>query len=266
MMGKTHAATAGLGGLLIAPHLGLDTYSTALPFAAVMAGCALLPDLDHPKATAAASLGPITGAVSKVLRGASAWLYARTKGPRDEDCVGTHRHLSHTVLFALVLGGLCWASVAAAGAAAVAVWVGFALLLAHAVLGRIALAAFSAAALSWLPDIAAAADVWPAVLGTATEIGGWLPVAVLLGCIAHDLGDAVTESGCPFLFPVPILGETWYELRPPRLLRFRTGKWFETVMLFPLVMVCCVLALPGVWPVVSDIGQAVAADAAAHAR
>jgi hypothetical protein len=57
----------------------------------------------------------------------------------------------------------------------------------------------------------------------------------------------LTEAGCPFLFPIPIAGETWYEIRPPRVLRFRTGKKVEKRLIFPVFALLGVLLVPGVW-------------------
>lgn len=176
---------------------------------ATTAGFALLPDLDHPGARASRLLGPFTGGLSWLLRKASSALYAVTKGPRDERCAGSHRDLSHTVLFALALGALAGFGTAAGGAYAVVAVVVIGLLLAENALG------------DWLLPITLGAVVWwaydagPSAMAQLDAVSGWIGVAVAAGCVTHCLGDALTESGCPFLFPVPIAGETWYEIRRP---------------------------------------------------
>ena len=53
----------------------------------------------------------------------------------------------------------------------------------------------------------------------------WVAAGVLLGCLVHILGDMLTVSGCPILWP----SKTTY-----RLARFTTGKWPERLILFPL--------------------------------
>ncbi|MEU6643169.1 metal-dependent hydrolase [Saccharomonospora sp. NPDC046836] len=242
MMGRTHALTGWCAGLAVAPAVGISTLAQALVFAATTAGFALLPDLDHPGARASKLLGPVTGGLSWLLRKASAGLYAITKGPRDERRVGSHRHLSHTVLFAAALGALTSAGTAAGGPWAVAGVVVFGLLLAEDALG------------DWLLPVSGGAIIWwvyensPDPLAQLDGVTGLLGIAVALGCVTHCLGDALTESGCPFLFPLPIAGETWYELRPPRWLRFRTGKRVENGLIFPVFTVLAVLLVPGVWP------------------
>ncbi|PXY31081.1 metal-dependent hydrolase [Prauserella muralis] len=247
MMGRTHALTGWCAGLAVAPLVGVNTLAQAVVFAATTAGYALLPDLDHPGARASTLLGPLTGGLSWLLRKASAGLYAVTKGPRDEDCTGTHRHLSHTLLFAVALGAAAAAGTEAGGPWAVAGVVLLGLLLAEDALG------------DWLLPVAGGAVVWwvyennPGALGQLDAVTGLLGIAVGLGCFTHCLGDALTESGCPFLFPLPIAGETWYELRPPSLLRFRTGKGVENGLVFPVFSVLAVVLVPGVWPALAGL-------------
>lgn len=245
-MGRTHAATGLLGGLLVGPLVGLHEIPEAAPFAAVTAGYALFPDLDHPTSTATRKLGPITRVLSGVLRASSAWLYQRTKGPRDEPS-GTHRHLTHTFVFAVVLGGICAVSTALGGPWVVAGWLAFGVLLAVDRLGPLALVAVAAGTATWLPIVAAdPAAVGHTALQALTQTTGWLGIAVTLGCVVHCLGDALTISGCPFLWPfLRLRGETWYEIRPPRWLRFRTGARVENWIVFPLVALGCVAAIPG---------------------
>lgn len=105
MMGHTHRLSGDGAGLAVAPTIGLGWAGTPL-FATTTAGYALLPDLDHPGTYAAHFAGPITRLMSRALRALSARVYQATKGPRDEYVSGTHRHLSHTLLFALAMGTL----------------------------------------------------------------------------------------------------------------------------------------------------------------
>ncbi|WP_236790745.1 metal-dependent hydrolase [Amycolatopsis sp. GM8] len=237
-MGRTHALTGWCAGLAVAPLVGASSIHQAIAFAAATAGFALLPDLDHPGAGASRLLGPFTGALSWLLRRLSAALYALTKGPRDERSKGTHRHMSHTILFAGGLGALTMWGTRAGGWYAVAGVVLFGVLLAADALG------------DWLLLLAGAATAWWALTASAAgelqQLTGWLGVAVAVGCVTHCLGDALTESGCPFLFPVPIAGETWYELRPPAFLRFRTGGRFERLVIAPLCLVGALVLVPGV--------------------
>jgi hypothetical protein len=241
MMGRTHALTGWCAGLGVSQLVGATAIHQAVLFAVTTSGFALLPDLDHPHARASKLLGPFSRALSWLLRHASAGLYQVTKGPRDERKRGTHRHLSHTVLFAAGLGLAVSAGTEAGGPYAVAAVAVLGLLLAEDALG------------DWMLIVSAAGVVWwlsqagPDPLADLGHMSGMLGWAVAVGCFTHCLGDAITESGCPFLFPVPIAGETWYELRPPKPLRLRTGKKVERLVVFPLFVVVGILLIPGAW-------------------
>ncbi|GGM75723.1 membrane protein [Longimycelium tulufanense] len=246
MLGRTHALTGWCAGLALAPALGLDTLSEVVPFAAVTAGYALVPDLDHPGSRASRLLGVVTGAVSRLLRTASTLVYRLTKGPRDERGRGMHRHLSHTVVFAVALGFGADAATTTWGRWALLVILALGLLLSADALGNwLVLATGGAVVMVLVAD----GDAATALNATAE----WAGVAVAVGCIVHCLGDALTRSGCPFLWPIPIAGETFYEIRPPRWLRFRTGGPVEQAVIFPACAVAGVLLVPGVWKVVVDI-------------
>ncbi|MBP2341083.1 membrane-bound metal-dependent hydrolase YbcI (DUF457 family) [Saccharothrix coeruleofusca] len=230
MMGRTHALTGLCAGLALAP--AADTTAQGALVAVVTAGFALLPDLDHPRARASRLLGPVTGLLSRVLRAASRWLYARTKGPRDEPHTGEHRHATHTLAFA-VLTGTC----IALGTWGLGTWFAAGTCLLGVVLAADALG-------DWVLVVAGIAGTAWWVPGYPVEAlagtGLWLGIAAGTGCLVHCLGDALTLSGCPFLWPLPIAGETWYEIRPPRPLRFRTGGVVEQVVVFPAFVVVAV--------------------------
>jgi membrane-bound metal-dependent hydrolase YbcI (DUF457 family) len=247
MMGRTHALTGWCAGLAVAPLLGATGLVDAVLVAATTAGYALLPDLDHPGARASRLLGPITGTVSVGVRSGSRWLYERTRGPRDERHRGEHRHGTHTIAFAVLAGTLTWVGTS---------WAGTAGVLGVLVLGT----ALAVDALGdWLlPVVLVAGMVW---LGTAggdaagalAGLSGTLGVAVGVGCLVHCLGDALTLSGCPVLWPMRIRGETWFEVRPPRGWRFRTGGVVEQLVVVPLFVVGGVLLVPGVWPLLASV-------------
>jgi len=241
-MGRSHAGSGLTVGVALAGWVGQHTLTGALFVAVVTAGWSLVPDLDHRSSTATRRFGWITGAVSWLLRAASRHVYAWTKGRRDEHCTGEHRHLSHTAVFAAAMGyGTAWLTTAY-GRWAVAGVAVFGVILATKALG------------DWIvfPPVAAA-GLWavtdlPGFLTELDSVSGWIGVAVAAGCLTHCVGDALTEQGCPILWPIPIGGETWAELRPPAMLRFRTNSKVEKRFLFPAFLVGALLLLPGVWP------------------
>lgn len=245
MMGRSHALSGWCAGLVVAPLIGLTSVAEVVPFAAATAGYALLPDLDHPGASASRLLGPVTRLASGVIRAFSGVLYDLTKGPRDEDSTGRHRHATHTLAAAILLGVLA-ASLGDRGKWAVLAVAVTGLVLAADVLGDwIILVVLGATAWSVTGTALPGTTAADAVQAGLSEIGGWIGVAVGLGMFAHCLGDSLTRSGCPWLWPLPIRGETWYELRLPRPLRFSTDSWVERLVVAPLLLVAGVLLLPG---------------------
>ncbi|RAS57836.1 LexA-binding, inner membrane-associated putative hydrolase [Lentzea atacamensis] len=126
-------------------------------------------------------------------------------------------------------------------------WLTLGVLLAADRLGTWMTAVLLASVGAWLSAIVATnGDAATATAAALDQSAGWLGIAVGAGCLVHCLGDAMTKSGCPILWPLMINGERWYDLRLPKLLRLRTGSWVEHVLIYPAVLIGCVLALPGV--------------------
>lgn len=256
MMGRSHALSGWCAGLAVAPLVGLTSVAEVVPFAAATAGYALLPDLDHPGASASRLLGPITELISRAVRAFSGVLYNLTKGPRDEQSTGKHRHATHTVAAAVLLGFLA-ASLGDRGKWAVLAVAVTGLVLAADALGDwIVMAVLAAAGWSVVGTALPGTGAADAIQVGLTQIGGWIGVAVALGMFVHCLGDSLTRSGCPWLWPLPIRGETWYELRLPRPLRFRTGSWVEHGVIVPVLVIAGVLLLPGAIPVLHNLFDA----------
>lgn len=65
----------------------------------------------------------------------------------------------------------------------------------------------------------------------------WLGLPIVLGSLVHCIGDALTISGCPILWPIPLGRKRWYPLGPPKFMRFRAGSWVEIKVLMPAFMV-----------------------------
>ncbi|MGI0070155.1 MAG: metal-dependent hydrolase, partial [Nitrosopumilaceae archaeon] len=170
MMGKRHFISGATTGGIYCTLLEIPLIFVPAILWVVMF-FALVPDIDCPGSTVTKSLPVIGKPISWFIRKLSHAVYMATKGPRDEDWEGTHRHLSHTIVFALVIG-----------------------------------TGLGAVLLPWF------GPHWALIFGGAAALGCW----------THCLGDSLTEMGCPWLWPLPIAGETWYEIRTPSLIRFHT--------------------------------------------
>lgn len=173
-------------------------------------------------------------------------VYKATRTRTDPRRNGGHRTLTHTALWAVATGAGCSALAVAGGR-----WAVLGLLFVHVVLAVEGLlwraARVSSDVLVWLLG---AAGAW-ILAGILDRPGNgadwlfdapgqeylWLGLPVVLGALVHDLGDALTVSGCPLLWPLPIARKRWYPVGPPKALRFRAGSWVEVRVLMPLFTV-----------------------------
>jgi membrane-bound metal-dependent hydrolase YbcI (DUF457 family) len=231
MMGHSHALSgavvwlAAVPGLIALPSLG-GPFEALTPLLAhvsapaeliagtlICAGAAMLPDLDHPSATIAQTFGPVTWLLSKGVSVVS----------------GGHRHATHSLLFA-----------AAAGA-------GAHLLAEHQPIGRDVLVVLMIGlALRALAIGVPGRTITSAVLNICLTAGlfimfrdlgvgyAWLGLAIGIGCLAHVVGDCLTEHGCPVLWPI---GWRWVL---PWKIGFKTGQAFERKFLAPVLTLAAV--------------------------
>lgn len=176
-MGRTHALSGAVAYLAIAPVLHATAAQAAVG-AICTAGAALLPDLDHPRATATHTVGPVTRVLGWVIR----------------RLAGGHRRGTHSVLGIAAFAGLAALAARTDVTAAVALWL---------------LATFAARALR-----GRAPAVERLAVAGATAVGAWwlvarhgldpwfLPVAVAVGAAVHVIGDLMTEQGARVLWPI----------------------------------------------------------------
>lgn len=201
--------------------------------AVLCAGAALLPDLDHPESTVSSTFGPVTAAGSKLINAISHGIYQVTRTKRDSKRDGGHRGFTHTLVFAVLAAIITTAIVQTSQSWALPLLMFF----------------FSGLAVrgimhKWCPRNDALWITGTALMLTyaclkwtdqASADAAACGVAVGIGCIAHYLGDAITEQGCPILWPVPIRFRTWYPVAPPKIMRMRTGGTVEMAIVGPLL-------------------------------
>lgn len=259
MLGVSHATSGAVLGLAVAGYapqvLGMAPAAGAVvTFAAVCAGAALLPDLDHPSSTATTHFTVASAVASHVVRPLSGLVYRVTRARRDTG-KGTHRGLTHTVVGAALLGvainlaSARWGTPVLIGTLFVC--------LALAIKGLDAI-------VPGPPSLVIAAALTFAVEqyvpGGTAGTAGWLGTAVTLGMIVHSVGDAVTESGAPLLWPLTIRQRRWYPVGSPRPLRFRTGGRVEAWVVAPALTVAtfvlAMLVVPGVAPAILTVRDA----------
>ena len=255
--GPTHAmsglaAWAAVTALADTHAIGQLSPKTWVVGATLAAGAALLPDIDHPKSTVAATFGAISPAISAAISGFSGVVYRLTRTKKDSDREGTHRGLTHTAVFALLAGIATTAVVQSSQGGALGVLMFFFAGLAVRGIAH-TWSARSDALLIGLASLLLTAACWAWTGNQPTQAAAF-GVAVMIGCIAHFIGDAITEQGCPMLWPVPLGGKTWYPVAPPKKLRMRTGGAVELAIIGPgltlaaAALTCVVLYRLGVAP------------------
>lgn len=230
MMGISHATSGAVAGLALthlAPQVvGVHSPRDAFAFAAVTAGYALLPDLDHRSSLATRRFSWASRLASHIVRPVSRAVFALTSTRRD-DGSREHRGITHTAVAAMALVALV--SHAAGHWGPPAVWVTVFLGLSLAVKGIDHL-------IPGPPSLFVGAVLTYGCLGELPGLGvtsaalRW-EYAIGLGVVVHCLGDALTKSGCSFLWPVPIAGKLWYPVRTPSRLRISTGGVAERLIL-----------------------------------
>lgn len=225
-MGRNHLIVGGCA-VAMAGAAGLGPWETPA-LAALASGlvlsCCVLPDIDHKHSTVTRSWSILTRVVSLLVRQASVALYRATRTRHDPPGRPAHRTFTHTgpgaVTAGLLISGFTWWW-AEAGVVLFALLFGIA--------GR-------AWARSWQVPMAAAGGLLAFscldLLSGAWSL--WL-VASTVGCVLHVGSDCVTKAGAPMAWPVPIAGQRWRMIGPPRILRFETDSAIERVVIRALV-------------------------------
>lgn len=234
-------------GVAVAGVMGGAPLPVRLLVVPVAGGAALLPDIDKPGSRVARSLGPITWVISKGVAWLARSVYHATRADGDSDRDnGGHRRFTHTIpgccLFGVVVGVAVRVH-PAAGAAVLALLVGL-MALGFRSLG----AGFTGVG---------AVGSWVVV----SHYPGWWwvwPLLVTVGSFVHCVGDTVTRSGTPMLWPLTRDGQRWFPVRTPAT--FVTGGPVEAAAVTPVLWVVFVVAVgvtTGVLPVVARLVSAV---------
>lgn len=229
MMGKSHRATGGafawwaaLGAELL---FGLNLVQTL-----AIGGClwvlarwaVMWADLDHASSTATYSGGRVTELLAEDVNDLSCWVFDKTATPLDRKLnyrYRTHRGFTHAAIVGWLVG---------------------------------ALLALLAGGLTW-----GAATIWGFDSGWALVAGLIVLVGIGGGMATHGAGDAWTNSGCAYLWPLKIRGQRFYAIRVPQRLRLSTGQGWEP-KLVPgvsgvLAGAAIFLLIPGAWAMVLEL-------------
>ncbi|RCW38813.1 LexA-binding, inner membrane-associated putative hydrolase [Halopolyspora algeriensis] len=238
--GPTHAmsglaAWAAVTAMAGSHAIGQLTPKTWVVGATLATGAALFPDIDHPKSTVARTFGSMSRGFSAAMSSLSGFLYRLTRTKHDSDRAGTHRGFTHTLVFAVLAGLTTTAIVQTSDGAVLGVLMfTFAGLAVRGLMHN--WSPRSDALLIAAASLALTLVCW-AWTGEQPFDAAAFGVAVMIGCIAHFIGDAITEQGCPMLWPLPLGGKTWFPVAPPKLLRMKTGGKVELVLIGPALTI-----------------------------
>lgn len=178
MMGRTHALSGVVAGAAAGQfiwHLNLPHLTVG---AAIAAGAAVLPDIDHPDASCARSFGFVSEAF--------AWLI--------EHLSGGHRHGTHSLVGVAAFTGGAYAAEHYRYTLAGKIGLGLLLVL---VLASGLRALKIGGHFSDLLAIAVAAGMFYTSFGI-TEV----PWAIAIGTATHLVGDMLTNEGIPIAWPL----------------------------------------------------------------
>lgn len=239
--GPTHAviglACWGAVSLAASVHGTAVDWQTWLAGASITSGAALLPDLDHPPATVSRSFGPVTEGISHVTDKVSVGIYNLVRLKHDPHRTGGHRTFTHTAVFAAIAGILTTALLSIDKW-----WLTALVLFFFTGLGvRGLLHEWDHKADTFVVIVASILMTWECWRWVSNANGShqaqWAGVAVITGCLAHCLGDAITEEGVPVLWPIPLGLRLWRPVGLPTPLRYRTGGKVEMLFVGPLATV-----------------------------
>lgn len=233
-MGITHAISAVAVVMLLAAFLPsvwsrIDGGSGGLAFLAlfclVTAGGALMPDLDNTASSAQSALGFVGEAISIVFRATSPLIQSLVRTGKDNDDAGGHRGFYHTAVAALLFGLLfVWLCGPFGPLPGRYVALGLAFVSAHIALSVLAKPVMYAVRraggllgflMPTLLSIGVVYFLW--VLCSSSMDYAVMGVGFGLGWFIHEVGDCFTKQGCPILWPVPIKGKMWWDVRFAKL-------------------------------------------------
>lgn len=267
-MARGHAlmgAVIWLGGCAAAaqfrdghlPSLALVAIGTP-----VCAGWAIVPDIDHPNSTISRSLGPVSRGVAELAAGSSRLIHEATRTQWDRPDEDGHRTVTHTLIGALVFGAVVGLAGWLGGP-----WVAALLVFWPAHLGISATLKSRRRRQWWfgrtvrLPKSVVDAAVLAAGAAILTPGSAWwLGLAAGGGAAIHLLGDMMTDSAVPALWPIVLRDvagrpHRWQPIGLPRRWRFAAGSKFETIIVHRLLV--CLSAgvlLLLVWPILATVG------------
>lgn len=260
-MGETHSASSIALYLIfwaIAPSLLISLLATESIIVIILSifvlfGASRLPDLDNSRSSAMSALGPLGHLLSEGMRALSVSIFYLTRSDYDDENANPHRGFFHTAVSGILLFFLILSTCSITlkignvqiGQMFAILWI---FMCSQIALSSIASKFYKknkkdnviiGTLINFIISFFMSLLI-VIVSQTRTENYQWLAFVISFGCITHILGDLMTVSGAPFLFPLKIKGKRWYNIR---IAKFKAGNDFEKKIILPTFIGISLLAL-----------------------
>lgn len=268
LMGPTHALSAVAFALLFTwlasdimfkEILGSSNVVVFISAMVIIVGASLMPDLDATNSTSINVLGIVGTVLSKAMRGFSAIIQNIIKGPYDKSS-DPHRGFWHTLVSAFLVGAL-FSALTNINIELFAIK-DTPITIATFIVMFLLYISIQLSLVSLFKPLYDKKKSKIGKLGTA--VGAivisfilvyllpsninyyWVGGAVTFGWIAHLLGDMMTVSGVPILFPLKFKGKRWWDFRLP--FGIKAGGFIEKTVLIPLFSIIIIISLYNIVP------------------
>lgn len=255
-MGMTHALSAcalvlaliAFAPALMERTLGVWQVSFVTLLCLVLIGGALMPDLDNTNSSANSSLGFIGDGISMVMRATAPIIKNLFHTKYDKDLDNPHRSFYHTGASAVLMCGLGSAICSLPGITGKVCALVLAFIGTHVALSTLLkkpLKSISGgtgkllgALVPFVLSLAVVGILWYTL---PAKVPYWqIGMAFGIGWLVHIIGDMCTTSGVPILWPIPIRGKMWYDVR---LLRIKAGGVVENVLFIPFFVIVIIVSI-----------------------
>lgn len=262
-MGETHALSAIAFYLLLLAFVPdfvymhiLQTKDILIVIASVfvIVGFALFPDFDNTRSTVISVFGLLGVLISKAMRGSAILIYEITRTKFDDDKANPHRGFWHTLISSVVIGLIVLLTTSIHVVVTIPIlnkpvtigylfaifyiYICFKLTLTVFFKSQLKKLNFFGTLILTIVGIAFSASVLLFSPGTLDY--RWIGGLATLGYIFHIIGDTMTVSGTPLLFPIVHKRKRWWMWR---LTKIKAGGAVEQAFILPSFGLICVLCL-----------------------
>lgn len=271
LMGPTHALSAIAIAFLVTwlasdfmlgTVLGSDSAIVFIAAVIIIVGASLMPDLDAVQSTSINTLGIVGSVLSKAMRGFSSIVQNTIRSSSDATGADPHRGFWHTIVAAIFAGLLTVGltsidtTLFTIGNVEVSIALFVVVFIIFISIQLLIASLFksvhkkSKGSLTGKITVRLGSLLVAVVLVSMLPSGlsyKWVGAAVTFGWIAHLLGDMMTVSGVPILFPLKHRGKRWWNFRLP--LGIKAGGWIEMSILMPLFAIIIIISAFNIIPI-----------------